>query len=150
VTRSSVVHATFVIERAYPAPPERVFGAFSQPELKARWFGAQPGWTHVAHELDFRVGGIEHKRGGPEGGPIQRYEARYQDIVPGERIVFAYNMHLDDRRISVSLATVQLAPADRGTRLTFTEQGAFLDGLDDPATRRQGWLWLLDALQGVT
>ena len=42
-------------------------------------------------------------------------------------------MHLDDTRISVSLATVELKPAGKGTRLIFTEQGAFLDGYDDPA-----------------
>ena len=36
------------------------------------------------------------------------YDARYQDIVPNERIIYSYDMHLDDKRISVSLATVEL------------------------------------------
>jgi uncharacterized protein YndB with AHSA1/START domain len=146
VTRSSVVHDTIVIERAYPAPPERVFAAFAQPALKARWFASEPAWVEVAHELDFRVGGREHKRGGPAGGPVQRFEARYLDIVPDHRILFAYDMHLDERRISVSLATVELVPDGPGTALTFTEQGAFLDGLDEPATRAGGWASFLDVL----
>jgi uncharacterized protein YndB with AHSA1/START domain len=36
-----------------------------------------------------------------------------------------------------------------GTRLLFTEQGAFFDGLDDPAQREHGTGWLLDRLGKV-
>ena len=36
----SVVHNTFVIERSYPKPPERVFSAFADPAMKA-WAGSQ-------------------------------------------------------------------------------------------------------------
>jgi two-component system sensor histidine kinase KdpD len=56
------------------------------------------------------------------------------------------NLHIDDRRISVSLATIELKPEGSGTRLTFTEQGAFLDGYDDPGDRERGTRLLLDAL----
>jgi hypothetical protein len=55
-------------------------------------------------------------------------------------------MNLGDTRISVSLATVEFKPAGKGTRLIFTEQGAFLDGHDTPAQREQGTGYLLDAL----
>ena len=40
-------------------------------------------------------------------------------------------MHLDDTRISVSLATVEFKPAGAGTRPIFIEQAAFLDGYND-------------------
>jgi hypothetical protein len=56
-------------------------------------------------------------------------------------------MHLGDQHLSVSLTTIELAPAGDGTPVTFTEQGAFLDG--DPASassRAQGSEWLLDNL----
>ncbi len=67
------------------------------------------------YELDFRVGGREYNRGTPpRGGLVYTYEARYQDIVADERIVYAYEMYLDDARISVSVGTVQLAPAGPG------------------------------------
>jgi uncharacterized protein YndB with AHSA1/START domain len=66
--------------------------------------------------------------------------------VPDERIVYAYEMHRDETRISVSLATVQLEAEGVGTRLTYTEQGAFLDGEDEPEYREQGTGSLLDAL----
>jgi hypothetical protein len=49
-------------------------------------------------------------------------------------------------RISASLATVELLPDGAGTRLIYTEQGAFLDGADRPADREAGCRALLDNL----
>lgn len=57
---------------------------------------------------------------------------------------YAYEMHLDDRKISVSLATVELTPAGNGTRLKVTGQGVFLDGYDDNGAREHGTGWLMD------
>jgi uncharacterized protein YndB with AHSA1/START domain len=148
VTERSVEHATFVAERTYDASPSRVFAAWADPAAKARWFGpAKEEGDGAEFELDFRIGGRELNRGAvSEGGPLFTYEALYQDIVADERIVYTYDMHLDDTRISVSLATVELRPDGPGTRLVFTEQGAFLDGHDSPAQREQGTGTLLDAL----
>jgi uncharacterized protein YndB with AHSA1/START domain len=142
----SVTHATFVVERTYDAPPARVFAAWADPAAKARWFAGPEDWEAAGHELEFRVGGREVSRGGPQGGPVHTYDARYHDIVPDERIVSTYELHVDGTRISVSLATVEFKPAGAGTRLTYTEQGAFLDGHDTPAQREQGAGALLDAL----
>jgi uncharacterized protein YndB with AHSA1/START domain len=146
MTERSVMHASFVIERTHDASPARVFAAWADPVAKARWFTGPDDWESSAYELDFRVGGQERARGGPPGGSIHTYEARYQDIVPDERIVYTYDMHLDETRISVSLTTVEFMPAGAGTQLIFTEQGAFLDGYDTPAQREQGTRDLLDAL----
>jgi uncharacterized protein YndB with AHSA1/START domain len=48
-------------------------------------------------------------------------------------------MYDGDTRISVSLATVEFFPVGEGTRVIYTEQAAFLDGLDNPRSRREGW-----------
>jgi uncharacterized protein YndB with AHSA1/START domain len=140
----SVSHSTFVLERAFDASPQRVFAAWADPEAKTRWFG-NPDQGVSEFELDFQVGGREYNRGEVEGQEYT-YEARYQDIVPDERIVYAYDMHLGERRISVSLATVELEPEGDGTRITYTEQGAYLDGLDTPEQRESGTGGLFDAL----
>ncbi len=146
MTDRSVTHATFVIERDYDASPARVFAAWADPTVKARWFVGPDESVKAAHELDFRVGGRERISGGPKGGPVFTFDARYQDIVPDQRIVSTYDMYLEDTRISVSLATVELRAAGAGTRLVYTEQGAFLDGHDTPQSRERGTRELLDAL----
>lgn len=58
-------------------------------------------------------------------------------------------MTMDDQRISVSLATVELAATESGTHLVFTEQGAYLDGLDNAQARRTGTTAQLDNLATV-
>jgi uncharacterized protein YndB with AHSA1/START domain len=137
----STTHATFVLERTYDAGPARVFGAWASLEAKRRWFG--PG---DEHELDFRVGGSEHLVVNAAAGPRYTFDSRYQDIVPDERIVYSYEMYKDEDRISVSVTTVEMAPVEGGTLLTMTEQGVFLDDLDDPAAREHGTRELLEAL----
>jgi uncharacterized protein YndB with AHSA1/START domain len=146
MTNRTVTHAAFEFERTYPVSPERVFAAFADQQLKERWFATPPDWADTDHTLDFRVGGVETSQGRPPGGQLHRFEARYQDIVDNERIVYAYDLSLDDMRISVSLATIEFISVDGGTRMLFTEHGAFLDGIEDPAERENGTKLMLDAL----
>ena len=146
MTTRSVTHGTFIIERIYGAQPSRVFAALSDPAEKTRWFHGPEEWGPDDYSMDFREGGLEVSRGGPPGGPVFGYEARFEDIVPDERIVSTYVMHQDDKRISVSLAIVDLQPEGLGTRLTFTESGAYLDDFDKPEVREHGTAEILDAL----
>jgi uncharacterized protein YndB with AHSA1/START domain len=145
MSERSTVHSTFVIERTYPASRERVFAAWSDQAAKARWFG--PSEKHAeSYSLDFREGGSEHLSVPAPDGAVYSFDAVYADIVPGQRIVHTYDMHRDDTRISVSVATIEFAAIGKTTRLTLTEQGVFLDGLDAPAEREHGTNELLDAL----
>lgn len=139
MTERIVKHATFVVERTYAAPLARVYRAWADPAAKATWF-SKPDI------FEFRVGGREYSSGGPPEGPIFTFDACYQEIVPEQRIVYSYSLDADDIRISVSLTTVELIPADGGTKLIFTEQGAFFDGHDSPEVREHGTNELLDAL----
>jgi uncharacterized protein YndB with AHSA1/START domain len=135
MTERTVTHSTFVIDRHYPATPERVFAAFADKATKRRWCVEGEGFTIEELEMDFRVGGRERSRFRFEGGAPIVCDAIYQDIVPDERIVFAYTMTAGDKRMSSSLTTIELLPSGAGTALIFTEQGAFFDG--SPAS--EGW-----------
>jgi uncharacterized protein YndB with AHSA1/START domain len=75
------------------------------------------------------------------------FETFYRDIVPGERIVYTSTLSTETDLWTVSLTTVEFAPgADGSTRLVLTEQGAFLDGHEQPAWREHGTADQLEAL----
>ncbi|HTI87556.1 MAG TPA: SRPBCC family protein [Alphaproteobacteria bacterium] len=146
MTQHPAQHAAFTIERSFDAPPALVFRAFADPAAKAKWFGGPNEWDKHRGAFEFRVGGRESISGGPKGGTQHKFDAVYQDIVPNARIVYSYSLELDDRRISVSLATIEFVASDKGTKLTLTEQGVFLDGYDDAGSREAGTRGLLEKL----
>lgn len=146
----STLHDTFVIERHYPHSRERLYAALSDPALKARWYSAERSGA-MRFEMDFRIGGAERQHytlgeDTPFPGAAIRNEGRFEDIVPGERIVLTSTTTFVDKRISTALITYELADADGGTSLTLTHQCAFYEGADGPEMRRGGWDVLLDVL----
>jgi uncharacterized protein YndB with AHSA1/START domain len=143
---SGVVHGSFTIGREYAAPVAMVFKAWADKEAKSRWFVGPEGWKEIVREQDFRVGGRERTKGVFPNGRVSDFRCEYRDIVDNQRIVYVYDMHVDGKKISVSLATVEFRKAANGTKLTVTEQGAFLDGYDDAGGRERGTNELLDAL----
>lgn len=146
MSQRNTTHATFVIERDLPHPPAKVFAAYADPKKKAKWFGGPPEWKSE-HRMDFRVGGKETSTGGPPGGVVHKMSGEYWDIVENERIVMSYEMHLGATRISVSLGTTEFKPNGVGSKLTYTEQGAYLDGYDDAGQREEGTRELLGQLE---
>jgi len=145
----SAQHATFNIERNFAVPPAKVFAAFATQEGKSHWFGGGDQWQEQLREFDFRVGGRERLVGRWAHRMVSDFTCLYQDIVPDQRIVYTYEMHINDNRISVSLATIEFKAEGRGTRLLLTEQGVFLDGYDDAGSREKGTRGLMDRLEAT-
>ncbi len=143
----SVVHGSFHLERRYAAPVERVWQALTDPAAKQKWFGGPATeWEPLERFMDVREGGRERAKGRWKSGMVSTFDAFYHDVVLHERLVYSYVMHLDDKKISVSLATMQLKREAGATRLMVAEQGAFLDGYDDAGSREHGTGYLLDQL----
>lgn len=128
MTAPAIEHATFVIERELPGSPQDAFRFWSEPRLKQRWTGCHPDWTVLEEHFDFRADGTESKRWRTPDGAEQTYRAAYLDVVPGRRIIYAYEMGFGGQRISASLVTVEFVAAGAGTLMRFTEQAALLDG----------------------
>ena len=143
----SVVHASFTITRRWNARSARVFAAFADEQQKAKWFARGEGLELVSRSFDFRVGGKENASGRWKTGMVSHFDAVYHDIVPDQRIIYSYVMHLDDRKISVSQACIEITPDGEGARLVLTEHGDFLDGYDDAGSREHGTNFLMDALE---
>jgi uncharacterized protein YndB with AHSA1/START domain len=145
----SQTHATFVIERSIGAPVARVWRALSDNDERSRWFGGGDAFEAHENSHDFRVGGRAVEAGQWHGGPTSQFRSTYTDIVDQVRIVFTYDMWVDERHISTSVTTIALEPDGEGTRLTYTEQGVHFDGLDTVEGREEGSRGLLDQLVAV-
>ncbi|HUV69106.1 MAG TPA: SRPBCC domain-containing protein [Terracidiphilus sp.] len=149
-----VVHATCVVERSVAKPSGVVFAALSNPDKIRQWMGGGEHSDLLEFDSEFREGGkqiLKYKMrpGTPIAGAVITNEVRFQHIVPGERIVTASTMRMDDRIFSASQVTFELVPSEAGTDVIITHQGAFFEGSDGPAMREQGWIALADKLAAV-
>ncbi len=135
---------SFDLERTYPAPPERVWNAFTQAELLQRWICPDPDWSVSTCEVDAREGGGYRVRFGPRpAGDAYSETATFAVFEPVTRLVL--DVLIEGENMSErSLCTVFLRPAEGGTRLELT-----VEGLPDPETvknMRVGWTWCLEGI----
>ena len=147
MTVRSITHGSFTVKRSYPHPVAKVFRAWSDPAIKRQWYGG-PDQDDARRVFEFRVGGRENNFG-RVGNQRFALEGVYYDIVAENRIVYAYDVRIDDVITSLSVATVEVKAAPGGTDLILTERGAFFDGLDTNEERIGGTNWVLDELGNV-
>lgn len=150
-----VAHSTFTVERHYAQAPSAVFAALTDPDKLRRWY-ADREQDILEFTADAREGGQQRlvyrfKEGSPVAGKTIVNDGRYLSVVPEERVVLSMTMDLDQTRVTVSQVTLELLPAEGGTDLVCTYQGAYLDGaMPEPAKMFEaGWKSLLDKLGKV-
>lgn len=142
MSEHSIAHHRFTLERSYEASPAQVWAAWSDPQVKRRWFAGS-----VDHyELDFRRGGRELVRTRTDSGQAIAFEAVLRDIVPQRRIVWSSSLSMDDTLATLAITVVELEPDGIDTELRVTEQGTFLDGHEQPNWREEGTGSWLDKL----
>src|ERR1700748_1334473 len=100
IIERSEVHATFVIERDYPVAVSAGWHALSDNDARDHWFGGGDAFDTDEKSHDFRVGGHGVESGQWHGGPKSRFLSTYTDIVDEQRMVFTYEMWVDDRHMS--------------------------------------------------
>lgn len=77
-----------VMTRAFAAPPEAVFDAFTRPELLRRWLGQMPGWIWVTCDVDLRIGGRYRWEWKQEAtGYVMGMGGEYREITAPTRLV---------------------------------------------------------------
>ena len=130
------------ITRLLSARRERVFEAWTRPELMARWFFPGSDWTATISS-DLRVGGRYEISMRDAAGAEHRQFGEYREIVPVSRLVFTWSC--PELSVVDSVVTVELV--DRGER---TELSLVHELPADPNVRRgheEGWIGCLGNLE---
>jgi uncharacterized protein YndB with AHSA1/START domain len=122
-------HATITLQQWYSAPVGRVFSEFADPVARARW-SAPSNDELIYDHADFRIGGKDVFRCGPQGDLKFRGETSYLDIVPNARVVSSEILDVDGQRLAVALSTLDFKPTEDGTSLTVTIQMVSFVGPD--------------------
>jgi uncharacterized protein YndB with AHSA1/START domain len=74
------------VERVFDAPRERVFAAYTDPELIPKWWGPRNATT-IVEEMDATTGGDWRFRARGEDGNEIVFRGVYREVVAPERIV---------------------------------------------------------------
>jgi uncharacterized protein YndB with AHSA1/START domain len=125
------------VTRDLKAPRERVFAAWTDPRLAARWWAPQE-CTPLSCEMDVRPGGKwTRSMRVPDGTVITKYGV-YREVVAPERLVFTYATRYADGTVDPeTVVTVTLTERDGGTRLTLRHVGFPNEPLRD--SHNGGW-----------
>jgi uncharacterized protein YndB with AHSA1/START domain len=143
------------LQRTIPAPPERVYRAWLEPDLIRRWL-APAGLEVTGAEVDQRVGGHYRIWQAGSEGDVGGFECELLELVPTERIVLRWGFVGPDRLAGPtydSLLTVTFEEApDGATQLTLVHER--LDdlraALPDVADKvGVGWEMALDKLAAL-
>jgi len=147
---NTLIHDTFTLERRYEARVADVWRAWTDPELRQKWFRGPDDSMMIERQQDLRPGGVEILHGRMASGLETKYVARIHVVVPDRQLVHDYDMHVGGALLSCTLASVEMIADGDHTMLRYTEQGVYFDGhAESPKHRTRGVSWHLDNLRGV-
>jgi uncharacterized protein YndB with AHSA1/START domain len=130
------------LERTFAAAPERVFDAWTNPEVLRRWWAAAPDGDTPVAEVDLRVGGSYRlQMRGPQGEFT--VSGRFEEITPPHRLVYTWAW--EEMPPMDTLVTVEFHGEGDGTRVVLTHTG--LPGEESRAQHEHGWHAVLDSLE---
>jgi uncharacterized protein YndB with AHSA1/START domain len=136
---------TLRMERAFQAPAEAVFDAFTSEEVLRRWWHAGHDWETTRADVDLRVGGgVRVVMRDPQKGEEYAGGGTYREIEPPTRLAFTWIWDDDQRE---TLIEVDFEERDGVTTVRFTHSGL----LDAEALRshEDGWGKVFDNLERI-
>lgn len=125
-----------VSERVFDAPRDRVFAAYTDPELIPQWWGPR-GTTTIVDQMDVRPGGAWRFVGRDPDGGETAFRGTYREVTPPERIVQTFEWEGMPGHVVVETATFE----DLGGRTRVTAHSLFhtseeRDGMLDSGMER--------------
>lgn len=143
--QTPALHDIIKMERAYKTAPARVFAAWADAKARQRWGSPGPDEIIVYDKADFRVGGEDISRCGPQGDLRYRARVRYMEIIADARIVMAEHVSESGVSRAAALITVELEPVGAETTLKLTMQ-IFAFDAEMTGGYQMGWTAALDNL----
>jgi uncharacterized protein YndB with AHSA1/START domain len=109
-----------VSERVFNAPRDRVFAAYTDPELIPQWWGPRD-MTTIVDEMDVRPGGAWRFVSHDCDGKAQGFRGRYREVTPPERLVQTFEWEGLPGHVLVDTVTFE----DLGGRTKVTTTSLF-------------------------
>jgi uncharacterized protein YndB with AHSA1/START domain len=132
------------LERFYPAAPEKVWRAWTDPEALKRWWGPGPDEPVSLAQIDVRAGGRFRIVFGGKDGKAHECAGTYKEVTPPRRLSFTWHWpNSTPERVSVVTITFEAAPG--GTQLKFRHEQLFDEAARD--NHKRGWTAALSKLE---
>jgi uncharacterized protein YndB with AHSA1/START domain len=136
------------VERVVKAPRAKVYRAWLDPELLARWMGPDDFSVLVAN-VDERVGGRHSVEMLDGEGHHHQFESVIEDLVPDERIVLAFRFHPDAEETLLTLTFADTDTDGGGTVLRLEHERITLAPPLDDQSVDAGWSQTIAKLQAL-
>jgi uncharacterized protein YndB with AHSA1/START domain len=137
VREGSETDRTLVIERVFKAPPEKVFAAWTNPDILVRWWGPE-GFHTPEHDIDVREGGAWRTVMRNEKGEAHIVSGVYRDIAPSKRLVLTWGWEQPDgSRGHETLVELTFEPTEDGTRMRLVQR--LFETVEGRDNHRMGW-----------
>jgi uncharacterized protein YndB with AHSA1/START domain len=137
------------LSRRFAAPRERVFDAWTNPDVLRRWWAAQPNMDTPTAETDVRPGGrYKLAMRDTETGEVHTLVGEYREVTPPERLVYTWTWESNVGAMSGSedtLVEVDFVEAGDATEVTVTHSGFASADIRD--LHAHGWNGCLDNLE---
>ena len=148
MTQTEQQNLTLTVSRRYHATRERVFDAWTDPDIMKQWFSPE-GVTNPAIDVDLCVGGAYRVEMLTPDGRRPVAVGTYQEIARPERLVFtwAWEDEADDAHTGQTLVTVEFLERGDETEVVVTHAGFANE--EGRKGHEDGWTGCLVCLDAV-
>ena len=137
------------LEHRYAAPRERVFEAWTNPDVLKRWWAAAPTWDTPLAEVDAQEGGSYRLSMRTDAGEVHTVRGEYTDVRPPERLAYTWSWEEGPESAmegsEETLVVVQFLEDGDGTLVKLTHSGFSGEQIRDMHV--QGWEAVLANLE---
>lgn len=123
------------ITRTYPVTPDKVWRAWTEPQILKQWFGPSSPSTFFVAEIDLRIGGRYRLAFSAPDGEVHDVSGAYQEVELNKRLVFTFAWKSTPER--VSRVAITLVPTVEGTEFNFVHDRFFDEKARD--SHAGGW-----------